>query len=312
MSLDLVLEVVTQPLDDPLILSCSYMATSIFPGITMQGTLMNHTNIVAAISKHLADHKTISASGDAPPVILGETNSLSVQGLAGVSNAFGAALWSLDYQLLAASTGFKRVHMHQGVDYRYASWQPIGTNRTTLGTKPPYYGQVATAAFLGSEAVKVSQVPLSGGEREAAYAAYENGRLARAMVINLNTYNTTSNGDGFEPLESPPERPSVDYTFSLPGVNAQSVGLHRLWANGSDALTGVTWDGWSYNYELDDGRPVRLENVTVGETVEVRDGEVTVTVPHSSAVMLSFGGEEEPPRHTSGASGRLNILGFRL
>lgn len=290
----------------------SYMATSIFPGITMQGTLMNHTNIAAAISKHVADHEEISASGDAPPMILGETNSLSVQGLAGVSNAFGAALWSLDYQLLAASEGIKRVHMHQGVDYRYASWQPIGTNRTTMGTKPPYYGQVATAAFLGSEDVKVSQVQLSGGEREAAYAAYENGQLARAMVINLNTYNTTANGEGFERLERPPERQSVDYTFSVPETNAKSVSLHRLWANGSDALTGVTWDGWSFNYELDDGRPVRLENVTVGEIADVRNGEVTVTVPHSSAVMLSFDGESELPQHTSGAARRLNILGWRL
>lgn len=293
-------------------MSYSYMATSIFPGITMQGTLMNHTNIAAAISKHVADHKEISASGDAPPMILGETNSLSVQGLAGVSNAFGAALWSLDYQLLAASEGIKRVHMHQGVDYRYASWQPIGTNRTTIGTKPPYYGQVATAAFLGSKDVKVSQVQLSGGEREAAYAAYENGQLARVMVINLNTYNTTANGEGFQTFESPPERQSVDYTFNVPETNAKSVSLHRLWANGSDALTGVTWDGWSYNYELDDGRPVRLENVTVGETVDVRGGEVTVTVPHSSAVMLSFDGESEPPQHTSGATRRLNILGWRL
>lgn len=278
----------------------------------MQGTLMNHTNIAAAISAHLSDHETISASGPAPPMILGETNSLSVQGLAGVSNAFGAALWSLDYHLLAASEGIQRVHMHQGVDYRYASWQPIGTNRTTLGTKPPYYGQVATAAFLGEKDVKVAQVPLEGGEREAAYAAYEDGRLARVMVINLDTYNTTSNGEGFEPLESPPERPSVDYTFSLPETDAQSVSLHRLWANGSDALTGVTWDGWSYNYELDDGRPVRLGNVTVGETVEVRDGEVTVSVPHSSAVMLSFDGKGEAPQHTSGASRRLSILGWRL
>lgn len=71
-----------------------------------------------------------------------------------MSNVFRTALLSLDYQLLAASEGFQRVHMHQGVDYRYASWQPISTNRTTIGTKPPYHGQVVTAAFLGSEGVK--------------------------------------------------------------------------------------------------------------------------------------------------------------
>lgn len=285
----------------------SYMARSTDPGVTMLGDLMNHTNIIRAISVHMEAHANISAMGLTPPIILGETNSLSGQGLAGVSNAFGAAMWSVGYHLQAAVARIKRIHLHQGVSYRYASWQPVETNITTISTRAPYYGQVAAAAFLGSNPVKVADVPLSGGETEAAYAAYEDGQLARCMVINFNPYHSTVDGDG-------PSRPSVNYTFSLPDSEIQNVTLHRLWANGSDALSGVTWDGWSYNYELDDGRPVRMDNVTIGETVDVRDGSVTVTVPHSSALMLSFdkgdGSSHGPPQVSSGS--KLKIPAFRL
>ena len=44
----------------------------------------------------------------------------------------------------------------------------------------------------------------------------------------------------------------------------------------------------SFNYELDNGRPVKLDNVTVGETVQVADGAVSVVVPDSSAVVLDL------------------------
>jgi hypothetical protein len=60
-------------------------------------------------------------------------------------------------------------------------------------------------------------------------------------------------------------------------------------ANGSDAVTGATFDGYSYNYELDNGKPVLLKNITRGESVKVsRKGDLTVDVPDSSAVLLSF------------------------
>ncbi len=62
-------------------------------------------------------------------------------------------------------------------------------------------------------------------------------------------------------------------------------------ANGSDAITGITFDGWSYNYEVRAGRPVRLGNVTVGERVVVGEGGVvTVRVADASGVVLDVGG----------------------
>lgn len=65
--------------------------------------------------------------------------------------------------------------------------------------------------------------------------------------------------------------------------------MQRLLANGSDAITGITWDGLSYNWELKQGMAVELKNVTRGESLSLVGGRVSVKVEDSTAVMLSFG-----------------------
>lgn len=109
----------------------------------------------------------------------------------------------------------------------------------------------------------------------------------------MHSYNTTFDGTGLGDATNITERISRVYTFDVSGVDSlasgDQVSVQRLSANGSDAISGITWDGWSYNWELDEGRPVRLANVTVGEFVTVSDnGTVAVSVPDSSVAMLSF------------------------
>ena len=179
--------------------------------------------------------------------------------------------------------------MHQGTNYRYQAWQPIETSNTTKGTKAPFYGNIAVSAFLGnvrSEALRPQVVDL-GLPRfdESAFASYVAGRLAKIAVINLREYNATASNVGF--VDAYP-RPVDSYTFELPH-GYRTGHLQRLLANGSDSITGVTFDGFSYAPELDIGRPMRLDNVTVGEQLRVgRDGRATVTLPRSSAVIISF------------------------
>lgn len=81
---------------------------------------MNHTKTKESVNNHVVEYDTIVAiSGkQTPPLIFGETNSLYNQGRPGLSNTFGAALWGVDFNLYSASVGFKRVHMHQGTNYR--------------------------------------------------------------------------------------------------------------------------------------------------------------------------------------------------
>ncbi|KAL1865293.1 hypothetical protein VTK73DRAFT_5294 [Phialemonium thermophilum] len=292
----------------------NYISGATSPGVTLQGTLMNHGTTMRSVNSHITEYNNVKAiDPSVPPLIMGETNSLYNQGKPGLSNSFGAALWGVDFNLYCASVGIKRVHMHMGTNYRYASWQPIETDKASLGTKAPYYGNIAVAAMMGdltASSTSIIHIPLDS-DREAAYAAYvgETGSdktLARILVINFNGYNTTVNGAGEVSLPDDQilPRQSKNYTFAVSGISAgtrsliqrragvprpKKIAVQRLWANGSDAITGITWDGWSYNYELDNGRPVRLHNVTVGETVTLGcNGQVTVNVPDSSAVLLNL------------------------
>jgi len=263
---------------------------------------MNHTITRRSVDAHITEYNKVRAMDPlAPPLVFGETNSLYNQGRPGLSNTFGAALWGIDFNLYSASVGFKRVHMHQGTNYRYAAWQPVSTTNATIGTKAPYYGSIFVAAALGnlisrsarvvalSPAAEESVTPLPHDSAYATYT-YQGTRLARIVILNMHSYNTTVAGHGLEQLSVVPPRPERKYTIALenhkPGT---PVPVRRLLANGSDAITGITFDGWNYNWELAKGKPVRLANVTIGETVVVDDaGRVVVTMPDSSAVLLDL------------------------
>lgn len=140
--------------------------------------------------------------------------------------------------------------------------------------------------------MSVTNIPLST-DAEAAYVAYSatSNQLVRAIVINMHTYNTTVDGTGLGVSPNITERIAREYTFDVGGQPGDRVAVQRLSANGSDAISGISWDGWSYNYELDHGRPVRLSNVTTGEFVTVSvNGTIVVSVPDSSAAVLNFVG----------------------
>ncbi|KAI1399198.1 glycoside hydrolase family 79 protein [Hypoxylon fuscum] len=273
--------------DIKLFSSHNYISGAESLGVTLQGTLMNHTNTALSAAAHVAENRTITPG---IPYILGETNSLYRQGRPGLSNSFGAALWAVDFAVYCAAVGIGRVHFHMGTDYRYASWQPVETNKTTVGTKAPYYGNVAAAAFVGPSGTSIAQLELgsdASAETDVAYAAYSaQGALARILVLNLREYNYTLNGTG--PELNPEPRPNQTYRFTDVVSTAPAATIQRLYANGSDAITGIAWDGWSYNYDLDQGRPVRLDNVTAGELVRIVDGGIEVDVPDSQAVILDF------------------------
>jgi hypothetical protein len=261
------------------------------PGVTLRHTLMNHTSTKHSVDQHVNLSRTLNSEGLTKdiPYILGETNSLYHQGKPGLSNSFGAALWGVDFNLYCASQSIRRTHMHQGTDYRYASWQPVQTNKTTIGTKAPYYGNAMVAAMLSgdheSDKIRVVNLPLPE-ETEAAYAAYVNGRLARIAVVNMRQFNYTDEDTGS--VSDLSARLGTKYSFQIPHTSAKTISVQRLMANGSDAITGITWDGWSYNYELKSGEPVRQHNVTVGESVAVKEGVVEIEVPYSSGAILNI------------------------
>lgn len=105
----------------------SYISGATTPGVTLANTLLNHTVTMASVDAHIAEYTDIWPDGvsSGPPLIMGETNSLYNEGKPGLSNTFGAALWGVDFNLYCASVGIRRVHMHQGTNYRVSPPPPI-------------------------------------------------------------------------------------------------------------------------------------------------------------------------------------------
>lgn len=253
---------------------------------------MNHTNIVKSLEPHIQRAKNLEYLDY--PYVLGEMNSIAKQGRNGESNVFGDALWLVDFSLWAAEhvcllflfslpyfTNFpiqniKRLNFHQGTSYRYASWQPILNKKIAPTTKPPYYGQIMVATALGrSENMRIRNIPLSG-HNEAAYALFDDSKLSKLVVLNMEAFNSTSGAD-FRSIQ--------EYKFKISG-NLKSAKAQRLIAPGSDVEKNVTFGGVSYDYELEKGNAVIVDDME--ETVEIEDGVLSITVPHSSAVLLTL------------------------
>lgn len=117
--------------------SPSYISGATSPGVTLQNTLLNHTKTKLSITAHINSYNKIKkADSSVPPLIFGETNSLYNQGRPSLSNTFGAALWGIDFNLYAASVGFKRVHMHMGTNYRVSLF-PIPPQTTPNNVPHP-------------------------------------------------------------------------------------------------------------------------------------------------------------------------------
>ena len=79
--------------------------------------LMSKASIRGNLTEFAADIAAVKQKG--LTYVLGETNSFSCHGAPGVSNTAGAALWALDYALLAGQLGITRLYFHQGIGYKY-------------------------------------------------------------------------------------------------------------------------------------------------------------------------------------------------
>lgn len=254
----------------------NYMGGATDPTVTLQKTLMNHTSVVNAINNHV---KYANSLAQVPAdYILGEHNSLYGGGASGTSNVFGAALWVLEISLNAASTGIiKREHFHQSVGAPYSAWIPVQTGMEAPQTLPPYYGKLAAATFLADSAsIKVSIIPLGGSPYfDSGYGASVGGKLERIALLNLREYDSNSSS----------ARGKQEYIVKVQPFQIWEV--QRLTAAGAHDVTGVTFNGYSYEY-ASLGRPVRAHGMSTNEVV-IADGHgnLHVTVADSEAVVVT-------------------------
>jgi hypothetical protein len=182
------------------------------------------------------------------------------------------------------------MHWHQGTAYRYASWMPIALNGSQPYTKPPYYANMFIARFLGdSGKTQLAQYLLEDAdENNVAYAAYEENQLKRVALLNMQEYNATSSGSGSGSKREADHyvpRPYTTFKFPSPkGVEWAKV--TKLWAPEAQANQTVTFDGYSYAYELAKGKPVKVRNDE--SYVRAEKGQFSVDVEATGAVIVTL------------------------
>ncbi|RMZ72455.1 glycoside hydrolase family 79 [Pyrenophora seminiperda CCB06] len=218
------------------------------------------------------------------PYVLREMSSVGPIGMPGVSDVFGASLWTLNFFLYAASIGISSVQMHMTDNSNASAWQPIPMyGHQTSFVRPQYYAHAAVAQIIGNgngttqiSALKTSNVGASYDGRIRAYAVYANDKLQSVTLINAKEANASASNKG-----------SFTFNLNLGSDNAnKDVFISYLTADGADSQTGVTWNGMAYDDVTGQASPSQ-NSVTVATTDG--NGKVGVPVRDSQAVVVNIG-----------------------
>ncbi|KAK5174300.1 uncharacterized protein LTR77_001380 [Saxophila tyrrhenica] len=266
---------------------------------TEQTKLMSHHAIVSKFNNgYGAGLQYIQANDPAVSYIISESGSSLIGPPLEFQDAFGAALWVVDFELYAMSQGVKRVDQTGRPAASHSLWvpdtsanDPSNGNQQNIGpqVRGPYYGLPMVADFMGTSSGRV--VELLGEDLATAYAIYDpsSGALSKVALVNLKFWSADVGGT----------RGSM--TFDIPvNSSVSSVKVQRLrTAAGAHALgydnqgkcgNGgmITWAGETWSYKLDNGNGSPVDGVNASETVDVCDGVASVELPDSEAAIVFF------------------------
>ena len=163
--------------------------------------------------------------------------------------------------------------------------QPVTLNRSITDNtpldpplpphiQPPFYGGLVVNTLVGrTGAAQIVELAVDDAD-VTGYAAFEHGRLARAVFVNLHAWLASSTG----------ARPAVHIGLHLDFGNHTARGAtaaaRRLVIDHADDTANLTWGGLSY--ETADVRPVgspAVETVVLSAGVDLRSTE---------AILLEF------------------------
>ncbi len=139
------------------------------------------------------------ASRHSLPIALAETNSASCGGMPGVSNAFAAAVWGLDYMFNTAQDGFSMMNFHSSYRPGGSSYNPVDTygKKETSGhwtfhnvAEPLYY-----AIYLFSEHASGNHLLNASIHTSANIHAYAVTRCA-GCGVNVFVINEDAKATG--------------------------------------------------------------------------------------------------------------------
>lgn len=207
------------------------------------------------------DKLSAASRGCGLPYRICEVNSFSGGGRPGVSDTMAGALWVLDYMFTLAANGCAGVNMETGVNQLafVSSYSPIGDDEQGhYSAKPEYYGMLAFSLTGKGRLLRVETGAASTEVK--GYATQSNTGVA-LTVINKGTvtYSLTVNIAGRIPV--------------------RQASVIRLSGPSVDAKTGITLGGAEV-------AATGAWKPSKSEALPVRDGQVRVNLPGSSAALV--------------------------
>lgn len=214
------------------------------------------------------------------PYNLREMACVGPTGLANLSDTFGAALWTMNFYLYAATANISSVEFHM-TDNSYGSpWQPIYINEKVPNVRPSYYAMAAVAQLIGSgNNTRIAPLDASTttNSNVRSYAAYNDDDLTSIVIINAQQANA-----------SVTDKASLNFTLSLPNYSGKKLYLSYLSADGADVTSNTTWNGISYEQDSL-GTASSIDDLS-GQTVDIdSNGGATISVRNSQAIIAHIG-----------------------
>jgi hypothetical protein len=188
---------------------------------------------------------------------IAECNSFYNGGAPGISDAYGTALWAIDYLFTTAEHGASGVNFHGGGDG--PGYTPIAdSSGAVVGVRPEFYGMLLfTHAGTGPI---LETTASAGGLNFTAYAVKQADGSTRVVLVNKDAATTV--------------RTTVDV-----GHAVTSADVTRLLGPSLGATSGVTLGGAAI-------APSGAWSPAAPSTLPVSGNTVTVDVPPASAALV--------------------------
>lgn len=217
------------------------------------------------------------------PYVLREMSSVGPIGMAGVSDAFGASLWTLNFLLYAASLDISSVQMHMTDNSNASAWQPVEMYGRAPFVRTLYYAHAAMASIVGNgngttqiASMDTQNVGSAYNGRIRAYSMYAHEKLQAVVMLN-----------GRQANESQSDKSNFNFNVNFGSSNAnKDVFLSYLTAPGADSQTGASWNGIIYDDVTGEGGIIDEE---VHKITLDGSGKATIPVRDSQAVVANLG-----------------------
>jgi hypothetical protein len=157
------------------------------------------------------------------PYRMGEMNSVSCGGAAGISDVFASALWGADVSMQLAEVGASGVDFHGGAPPGTRSYYaPIELDASGNPIARPLYDGLRMVSLVTAAHARLASVYVDPTEHIDAFATIGDDGAVRVLAIRLGT-------DGPDAIR-----------VSVAGATARTATLVRLHAPALDASDGVT------------------------------------------------------------------------